>query len=243
MKRNNTTKKTYSTTDYESNNGMLVAIWGPSAWHFMHTMSFNYPVHPTIQDKKHYREYILNLVNVLPCGKCRKNLRENFKKLPLRMIHMESRNTFSRYVYDLHELVNHMLGKKSGLSYEQVKERYEHFRARCASSSPNRNGTSTGELLPKMKKHTLKNKKGKKGVGSERTLSVGSERTLVGSERTLVGSERTLEKGCTEPLVGEKAKCILKIVPEKQKCKTFSIDKKCVKYRKRKTRKTRKTRK
>jgi len=218
MKRN-TTRKTYSTTDYESNNGMLVAIWGPSAWHFIHTMSFNYPVHPSIQNKKHYREYMLNLVNVLPCGKCRKNLRENFKKLPLRMIHMESRNTFSRYVYDLHELVNHMLGKKSGLSYEQVKERYEHFRARCASSSPN----STGELLPKMKNYTLKRKE--KG------------------EKKGVGSERTLEKGCTEPLVGEKAKCILKIVPEKQKCKTFSMDKKCVKFRKRKTRKTRKTRK
>jgi hypothetical protein len=211
---------TYSVNDYESNNGMLVAIWGPSAWHFMHTMSFNYPVNPSIQNKTHYREYILNLVNVLPCGKCRKNLKENFKKLPLKMIHMESRYTFSRYVYDLHELVNNMLGKKSGLSYEQVKERYEHFRARCAASS------STGELLPKMKE--------KKGVGSERTLSVGSERTLsVGSKRTLsVGSKRTLEKGCTEPLVGEKAKCILKIVPEKQKCKTFTMDKKCVKKKK-----------
>ena len=201
--KHNTKKKTYSTTDYESNNGMLVAIWGPSAWHFMHTMSFNYPVHPSIQDKKHYREYMLNLVNILPCGKCRKNLKENFKKLPLRMIHMESRNSFSRYVYDLHELVNNMLGKKSGLSYEQVKERYEHFRARCASSSP------MGELLPKRKNYTI-SKRGSK----------------------------VLEKGCTEPLVGEKAKCILKIVPEKQKCKTFSMDKKCVKFRKSKTLKT-----
>ena len=217
MKRNNTTKKTYSTTDYESNNGMLVAIWGPSAWHFMHTMSFNYPVHPSIQDKKHYRDYMLNLVNILPCGKCRKNLKENFKKLPLCMIHMESRNTFSRYVYDLHELINHMLGKKSGLSYEQVKERYEHFRARC---SPN------GELLPKRKNYTVKNQK-----------SV-VEKTLV-KDTLVVGSKDTsLEKGCTEPLVGEKAKCILKIVPEKQKCKTFSMDKKCVKFRKNKTRKS-----
>ena len=205
--KHNTKKKTYSTTDYESNNGMLVAIWGPSAWHFMHTMSFNYPVNPSIQNKKHYREYILNLVNILPCGKCRKNLKENFKKLPLRMIHMESRNSFSRYVYDLHELVNHMLGKKSGLSYEQVKERYEHFRARCASSSTS---SPNGELLPKMKNYTLKIKEKR---------------------------ETSLEKGCTEPLVGEKAKCILKIVPEKQKCKTFSMDKKCVKFRKNTTRK------
>jgi hypothetical protein len=190
-----TKTKTFSIMDYESNNGMLVAIWGPSAWHFMHTMSFNYPMNPTIKDKQHYRQYILNLVNVLPCGKCRKNLKENFKHLPLTMKHMMNRNTFSRYVYDLHELVNNMLGKKSGLSYENVKERYEHFRARCPNP----------ELLPKHKNYTRK--------------SV------------------VVEKGCTEPLVGEKAKCILKIVPEKQKCKTFSMDKKCIKRRKSKTRK------
>ena len=28
-----------------------------------------------------------------------------------------------------------MLGKKSGLTYEMVRERYEHFRARCAKSN------------------------------------------------------------------------------------------------------------
>ena len=33
----------------------------------------------------------------------------------------------------MHEVVNTMLGKKSGLSYEEVRERYEHFRARCLS--------------------------------------------------------------------------------------------------------------
>ena len=37
------------------------------------------------------------------------------------------------------------------------------------------------------------------------------------------------EKGCTEPLYGEKAKCILKIVPDNTECNTFDIDEKCVK--------------
>jgi len=208
----NKTRKVYSTKDYQSNNGMLVAIWGPSAWHFMHTMSFNYPVNPSVADKRNYREYILNLENVLPCGKCRKNLRENFKKLPLKKIHMQNRNSFSRYVYDLHELVNHMLGKESGLTYEQVKERYEHFRARCSNAS----FLNKTELLPKMKYYSLK--KGSRPLDSR--------------------SLRPLETGCTEPLVGEKAKCILKIVPEKTKCKTFSVDAKCIK--KKITSKTRK---
>jgi len=62
----------YSEDDYNSNDGMLTTVWGPSMWHYLHTMSFNYPVHPTDADKNHYRDFILNLEHVLPCGKCRK---------------------------------------------------------------------------------------------------------------------------------------------------------------------------
>jgi len=124
-------KKVYTRKDYSSNDGMLVSVWGPSLWHYLHTMSFNYPVNPTCEDKTHYREFVLNLKNVLPCGKCRMNLRKNFKKLPLKIKDMSSRDTFSRYIYKLHEVINKMLKKKSGLSYEEVRERYEHFRARC----------------------------------------------------------------------------------------------------------------
>ena len=51
--------------------------------------------------------------------------------MPLKMCHMKDRYNFSKYLYDLHEYINKMLGKESGLSYEDVQERYEHFRARC----------------------------------------------------------------------------------------------------------------
>jgi len=114
---------------------MLVTVWGPSMWHSLHTISFNYPVHPTQEDKQHYMDFILNLQYVLPCGKCRKNLKKNFKKLPLTMAEMENRGTFSKYVYNLHEIINKMLHKKSNLTYENVRERYEHFRARCVKKN------------------------------------------------------------------------------------------------------------
>jgi hypothetical protein len=39
------------------------------------------------------------------------------------------------------------------------------------------------------------------------------------------------EKGCTEPLYGEKSRCILNIVPQEQKGETFQIDEKCIKRR------------
>lgn len=142
--------QTFTDQEYNSRDGMLTAIWGPGTWHFLHTMSFNYPVHPSEQDKKHYHDFILQLRWVLPCGKCRENLVKNFKKLPLRKQHLESRATFSKYIYDLHELVNHMLHKESGLSYETVRERYEHFRARC------------GGKTHKQKSAMKKNKTGKK---------------------------------------------------------------------------------
>ena len=172
-KTNTKTKQSrFTRKHYTSNDGMMTSIWGPSAWHFLHTMSFNYPVNPTCDDKRHYRDYVLNLEYTLPCGKCRENLAKNFAKLPLKWKHMENRASFSKYIYRLHELINTMLGKKSGLSYNDVRDRYEHFRARC-NTTPNK---------------TIKR-----------------------------------EKGCTEPVYGKKAKCILQIIPQDKKCDTFQI--------------------
>ena len=151
-------------------------------------MSFNYPICPSRQDKKNYKEFIYNLTNVLPCKYCRKNLISNLKAHPLKACHLKNRETYSRYVYNLHEIVNKMLNKKSGLSYCDVRERYEHFRARCTTEKPK---------IFKFNK-TRKNKR---------------------------------EKGCTEPLYGKKAKCVINIVPQEKKCKTLQIDKKCIKTR------------
>jgi hypothetical protein len=132
-KRSTKKSKTYSAKDYKSSDGFLTAVWGPMLWSYLHTMSFNYPTEPTDENKKHYRSFVINLKNVLPCKFCRLNLEKNFKELPLTMDDMKNRETFSRYVYNLHELVNTMLNKSSGLSYEDVRDRYENFRSRCTS--------------------------------------------------------------------------------------------------------------
>ena len=136
-KKNKTRKnRTFSKKDYISGDGMLTSVWGPSLWHYLHTMSFNYPVQPTMEEKKYYMNFILSLRYVLPCKYCRMNLKTNFRQLPITMQTMKNRETFSRYVYNLHELVNKMLHKKSNLTYCDVRERYEHFRSRCTDESP-----------------------------------------------------------------------------------------------------------
>ena len=75
------TRRIFKPSDSKSGDGMLTTVWGPSLWHFLHTMSFNYPVEPTPQQKKDYRDYILSLEQVLPCKYCRMNLEKNFKNI------------------------------------------------------------------------------------------------------------------------------------------------------------------
>ena len=53
--------KVYSKEDYKSGDGMLTSVWGPSLWHYLHIISFNYPVNPTKSNKKYYKEFVNNL--------------------------------------------------------------------------------------------------------------------------------------------------------------------------------------
>ena len=74
--KKNKTSKVYDNEDFQSGDGMLTSVWGPSLWHYLHTMSFNYPVNPSKQDKICYKKFIYNLKTVLPCKYCRINLKK-----------------------------------------------------------------------------------------------------------------------------------------------------------------------
>ena len=45
-------KRIFTRKDFLSGDGMVVALWGPAMWHSLHTISFNYPIHPTKEEKK-----------------------------------------------------------------------------------------------------------------------------------------------------------------------------------------------
>ena len=147
--------------DYNSNDGILTTIWGPAMWHFLHSMSFNYPNNPSKFQKKKYKEFIYSLKYILPCGSCRENLKNNLKGLPLKNKDLKNRHTFSLWMYNLHELINKMLKKRSNLKYEDVRERYEHFRARCGKKT--KKSKSKKKKKKKKKKKICKTKKDKKG--------------------------------------------------------------------------------
>ena len=63
----------FGESEFNSGDGMLTTVWGPSLWHTLHTISFNYPVNPTNEEKKNYQKFICSLRHVLPCKYCRMN--------------------------------------------------------------------------------------------------------------------------------------------------------------------------
>ena len=210
--------RTFKKRDYDSGDGMLTSVWGPGMWHFLHTMSFNYPVAPSQQQQHQYRTFIIGLQHILPCKYCRTNLRNNFKTFPLQTCHMKNRDTFSRYVYRLHEIVNKMLGKQSGLTYCDVRERYEHFRSRCTADD--NDAANTVNTVNASKNEEEGSVHSKRDNDNYKLFNFGIFRNSRRNEK---------EKGCTEPLHGTKSKCIIKIVPQDEDQPTFTVDDKCIK--------------
>jgi len=168
---------TFNQDDFNSGDGMLTYVWGPPLWHSLHTMSFNYPVSPTKEQKQQYYAFFTSLQWVLPCKYCRDNYKNNLKTLPLNSTVLANRHNFSKWLYDMHNLVNKKLNKPITLTFEQVRNRYENFRARCINE-----GSSA------LKK----------------------------------------EKGCTKPLHGKKAQCVLNIVPKGEGKDSLIIDRETI---------------
>jgi hypothetical protein len=153
-------KKNYIFTkkQYNSDYGMITYVWGPVLWHFLHILSFNYPVNPEEYNKKNkycrgfiqniYYFFIKILQYILPCKSCRDNLKNNLSVLNFKYGKkdiMKNRESFSKFIYELHEVVNKMLKKdKSNLTYNEVRDFYEHFRAFCTNKDEKGNKSHSG---------------------------------------------------------------------------------------------------
>ena len=88
-------------------------IWGPPAWTFLHTVTFNYPENPTEDDKRNFYNFFMNLQHVLPCEKCKAHYKQNIKKYDLKN-NLGSRQDLVKWLIDLH-LVRYPVGSESRL--------------------------------------------------------------------------------------------------------------------------------
>lgn len=131
-----------------SNNGLITKVWGGPSWITNHSITFGYPVHPTDEDKNNYRNYFLSLGNVLPCRYCRESYNRFIREgdTALTDADLQSRETLTKWFYRLHETVNKKLETDYYVTYDDVVEKYESFRAKCGPPKPN--DIATGCITP-----------------------------------------------------------------------------------------------
>ena len=99
-----------------------ISVWGPSAWNFLHTISFSFPVLPTEEERKDMEQFLLSFSKVIPCAKCR----DHFSEMLQSSMHnhvFSSRETLSRFLVHLHNKVNQRIGKKA-VDYDWVVSVY-----------------------------------------------------------------------------------------------------------------------
>ena len=99
-------------------------IWGPHLWFSLHTISFNYPLKPSIKDKEQYYNFFISLQETIPCSVCKKNYKRHLNEHPIKD-YLDNRKSLVYWVIDMHNMVNAEIGKKI-LSYNIVIKKYEN---------------------------------------------------------------------------------------------------------------------
>ena len=106
-------------------------IWGPHAWIFLHTITLNFPDNPTLEQKKHYKDFFESLINIIPCDKCRYNYMLKIKKHP---VNVENRNKLVEWLLFIHNEVNKSNGKKEITMPELIRTYREMYSSKKKDS-------------------------------------------------------------------------------------------------------------
>jgi hypothetical protein len=106
---------------------MQTSKWGPSAWNYLHTLTFNYPENPSNENKKYYYELFNNLQFTLPCKYCRESYSIFFKYIKIND-YLNDRMGITYWLYTIHNIINLKLNKQK-VKFIDVVEFYEKTRA------------------------------------------------------------------------------------------------------------------
>jgi len=98
-------------------------LWGPAYWFTFHTITFQYPFHPTEEQKNSYKLFFEQLQYLLPCKYCREHFKLNWKEVP---IQLENRRALVLWLIKFHNQVNIITGKPI-MTEDQVLYWYEKY--------------------------------------------------------------------------------------------------------------------
>lgn len=122
-------------------NGMVTGIWGKVGWIYLHSVAHGYPVNPEDFDQEkgyiigttrsNYHNFFILIGDTLPCKFCRDSYKKFIAENPIRL---NSRLELTKWLWEIHNMVNKKLGKKynsTDVSFENIYNKYESYRAAC----------------------------------------------------------------------------------------------------------------
>ncbi len=113
---------------------MKTFIWGPSAWRFLHAMSFAYPEDPSAEHKQAVLNLFASLKYLLPCGDCCAHYCSSFDSDSLKKS-LGSRDDLSKWLVEFHNSVNIRLGKPM-YAYDEARQFFLSEEASCEFQPP-----------------------------------------------------------------------------------------------------------
>jgi hypothetical protein len=117
---------------------MDTRFWGPSGWALLHLIAAD----PTVATRKRaVARWFELLPFVLPCKYCRASLSDYYQLQPLTEEALATPETFSRWLYEIHNRVNNKLRGQGLLTmanpaWTTIRDRYAKQQAELCNSSP-----------------------------------------------------------------------------------------------------------
>jgi hypothetical protein len=111
---------------------MQTTQWGPEGWILFHVLPFYYAnINPKLKQSKLFKEFYVNLKDVLPCIYCRQSYKKFLEELPIE----KSLGGFMplfKWTYKIHNLVNKKLRDQGYLetpdpTLEEALDRFKNF--------------------------------------------------------------------------------------------------------------------
>jgi len=100
-------------------------IWGSHLWYTIHFIALGFPNEASSIDKKNYKNFYLNLPNIIPCEECAKHLVTNLNNYSIDN-YLDTKEKLFEWTVILHNQVNKML-RKEEWSLEKANKYYNNF--------------------------------------------------------------------------------------------------------------------
>jgi len=105
------------------------AVWGPHYWFFLHTIAYSYPKTPTSVTKRKYYDLIQNFPLFIPDPEISGRFEKMIDQYPVSP-YLDNRDSFVRWVFFIHNKVNHVLGKEEINLLESTDRYFAQYKSK-----------------------------------------------------------------------------------------------------------------